>query len=135
MISATIVGSLGRDAELRDAKGTPVVSFSIASNEGYGDKKTTTWTRVSFFGHRAEKVIPFLIKGKSVACRGSLSLREYTGKDGTTKTSLELRADDIELLGGGNKDQATNGARTVARAAAHHTDEFSMGGDDGEIPF
>lgn len=133
MISATVVGNLGRDAELRSAGNTPVVSFNVASSEKSKDGETTTWTRVSFFGSRAEKIIPYLTKGKTVAVRGSLSLREYQGKDGTTKTSLELRADDVKLLGVGNREQTANGARGVAQAA-HDSVDLSYD-PNADIPF
>lgn len=103
MISATIVGNLGMDAELREVGDTQVLGFLIASNsrrkvEGEW-KDEVTWVRVSLFGARAESLSEHLSKGKQVAVRGALSMREYTAKDGEVRTSLECRADDIQLLG------------------------------------
>jgi single-strand DNA-binding protein len=104
MISATVAGNIGQDAEVREAGDTSVVNFSIASN---GRSKvdgewveTTTWVRVAFFGARAQAVSQYLVKGKTVAVRGELSMRTFETKKGETRTSLELRADDVKLLGG-----------------------------------
>ena len=55
-----VVGNLGRDPELRyTPQGTPVCSFTIASNERRKDKSgepqdITTWFRGTIFGTRAE---------------------------------------------------------------------------------
>ena len=57
----TLVGNLGRDPELRyTPQGTPVCSFSLATNERRKDKTTgenndiTTWFRVTLWGRQAE---------------------------------------------------------------------------------
>jgi len=112
MLAATVVGNLGQDAELGDANGTPVLNFSVASNTKISGEDHTTWVRCAFFGKRAESVAEYLVKGKQVAVRGSLNLREYEGKNGSG-TSLDMRVDDIQLLGGAKSDEApsksTNG--------------------------
>src|SRR5262249_10689103 len=112
MISATIVGNLGRAAELKHMHdGTAVLSMSIASNGrkkvGGAWKDAPTWIAVSVFGRRAESLAKLeLDKGTRVAVRGTLDLREYTSKDGRSGTVLEMRADDVELIGGGKRPQA-----------------------------
>lgn len=104
MIAATVVGNLGQDAELGDANGTPVLNFSVASNhrvsQGGKWNDATTWVRVALFGTRAESLAEFLTAGKGVAVRGELYQRAYETKNGENRTSLEMRADGIKLLGG-----------------------------------
>ncbi len=102
MIAATVVGNLGQDAEIGDANGTPVLNFSVASNTKFKGEDHTTWVRCAFFGSRAEAVAQYMLKGKQVAVRGGLTAREYEGKSGSG-TSLDLRVDDLQLLGGGSK--------------------------------
>ena len=36
-------GNLGRDGELKTANGHKLLTFSIADEIGYGDKKSTQW--------------------------------------------------------------------------------------------
>ncbi len=130
MISATMIGRVGRDAELKKAGQSDVLKFNLASSEKTKDGETTTWVSCELFGARASKLAQYVTKGKLVGVRGSLKQREYVGKDGTKKQSLELRADDIELLGGKDQSATTNGTRPTAS----QTEQF--GDYDGEeTPF
>lgn len=95
MIHATIIGRLGRDPETKDTGNGVVTSFSVASDQGYGEKRTTNWVRVSLWGERGKKLAGMIGKGDRIAARGALETAE---KDG--KTYLQMRADELELLGG-----------------------------------
>ena len=109
MIAAVVSGNLGKDAELKNVDGTAVVSFSVASRRYANGAEQTDWVSVSFWGKRAEAVSKFLTKGKSVACRGNVWVREYTHNN-EKRYSLECRADDVELLGGngGAKEESSS---------------------------
>ena len=97
MIHCAVIGRLGADAEpATTQKGEKLIRLRLASTQGFGDKKRTNWISVSCFGERYQRLTTYLAKGAQVAIRGSLELSE---KDG--KTYLNLRADDIELLGSG----------------------------------
>jgi primosomal replication protein N len=67
-----LVGNLGRDPELRyTTQGTPVCSFSMATNERRKDKTGemqdhTTWFRVTLWGRQAETASQYLTKGRPV---------------------------------------------------------------------
>lgn len=101
------VGNLGKDAEARYLQsGDPVVSFSVGVKSGYGDKATTTWARCSMFGKRAESVSPYLTKGQLVGISGEVTLREWNDKEGQKRSSLEVRVNDLTLLGKKDGQQA-----------------------------
>lgn len=105
MIAATVVGNLGRDAELRDTSGgTAVLNFSVASNTKRNGEDSVTWVRCAIFGKRAESLAEYLSKGTRVACMGTLELREFEKRGGGSGQSLEMNCTDIELLGGGRRD-------------------------------
>jgi len=112
MIHATVIGRLGRDPETKEVGGDTVASFSVASDQGYGEKKTTNWVRVSVWGKRGLKLAQMLTKGDRVAVRGSLETSE---KDG--KTYLSIRADEVELLGGQTGERPA--APQVSRQAVY----------------
>ena len=95
----TFVGRLGKDAELKQAGDREVLEFSAAVDSGYGEKKTTIWFKVSYW-NKADKLLQYLTKGKQVFVAGELSLREYKTKDGESRTSAEVRANSIQLVGG-----------------------------------
>lgn len=100
-----LVGNLGRDAELRyTPKGTPVLEFSLATNERWTDavgaqQELTQWFRVTVWGRQAESLKPFLVKGKQVLVEGRFRSREFTDRDGKHRVSLEVRSDQLLLLG------------------------------------
>ena len=93
-----LVGNLGRDPELRyTPQGTPVCSFSLATNEKRKDKNTgenndiTTWFRVTLWGRQAETASQYLSRGRPVYIEGRLRVEEWdTG--GTRKRKLTSHA-------------------------------------------
>lgn len=102
MNSLMITGHLGRDAETRYLPdGTPVLSFSVADNQG-GDKPPIWW-RCSVFGKRAESLAPHMVKGTSVTVVGNVIERDYTAQDGTPKKSQDVRVSNVDLHGGGRQ--------------------------------
>lgn len=103
------IGNIGQDAELRFLpNATPVAQFSFALTSGYGDKQVTTWLRCSLFGKRAETLAPMLTKGTKIGITGELTNKPYTDKNGNDKYSLDVRVNDVTLLG--KKDGATSNA-------------------------
>ena len=93
--------NLGNAAEQRfTTGGDSVVSFSVAVKSGYGDKAQTTWVNCAMFGKRGEAVLPYLGKGQLVGISGEVTLRKYERKDGGEGVSLDVRVNDLTLLGG-----------------------------------
>ena len=100
-------GNIGKDAESRFLpNGDPVVSFSVGVKSGYGDKATTTWARCAMLGKRAESVSQYLTKGQLVGISGEVTLREWNDKEGQKRNSLEVRVNDLTLLGKKDGQQA-----------------------------
>src|SRR5438552_1376214 len=137
----TLVGNLGRDPELRyTPQGTPVCSFSLATNERRKDRATgenndiTTWFRVTLWGRQAEVASQYLTRGKSVYIEGRLRVEEYTDRDGKPRHSLEVNATDMQFIGGRGEDA---GGAPAARAAAAPGDSAPEPTDltDDDIPF
>ncbi len=136
----SFTGTVGRDAEVRYApSGMAVLNVTVANNIGFGDKQQTLWVRVVLFGKRAEGQLQnYLKKGQQVFVSGELSQSEYTGNDGVTKTSLELTANVIDLIGKRN-EASSNGPtmreqQTSHRQAAPSVDTYDAPYDD-DIPF
>ena len=91
-----LVGNLGRDPELRyTPQGTPVCSFSMATNERRKDKTgemqdQTTWFRVTLWGRQAETASQYLTKGRPVYIEGRLRVEEWTDRDGKPRHTWRL---------------------------------------------
>lgn len=104
MATVTIIGNLGKDAEIKDINGKRLVSFSIADQSGFGDNKQTNWYSVNIWDGLAKtNFVDYLKKGQKVMVVGELSTKEYNGK-----TYLEVkRVYDINLCGGQTQQQNT----------------------------
>lgn len=135
MIAATVTGNVGRDAQVRDVDGTSVMSFTIASRRYEKGQEQTDWVDVSFWGQRASKIAQYVTKGSRVAVRGTVWMREYTHNN-ERRYSLTMRADDVELLGGGERSDAKPAAadsRPQHRTTHHRDHQPAPSADD--IPF
>jgi single-strand DNA-binding protein len=110
-----VVGHLGRDAELKyTPSGAAVASLSLAVTKKWKDKddqqqERTNWFRVSVWGKTAESRADYLKKGKAILVEGQLETREWE-KDGQKRTSTEIRADKVVLLGGGKREESDRAA-------------------------
>lgn len=143
----TIIGNLGRDAALRyTPQGTAVSEFSVATTEKYKDNETTTWFRVTLWGERAEKLNEYLTKGKQVYIEGKVSQSEWTDKEGNKRQTLEVKASELQLLGGradSSEDRAEAAAAAPAskpqkpqgKIAVHKPATAVNDFDDSDIPF
>ena len=121
-----LVGNLGRDPELRyTPQGTPVCSFSMATNERRKDKTGemqdhTTWFRVTLWNRQAETASQYLQKGRPVYIEGRLRVEEYTDRDGKPRHSLEVNATDMQFIGGARDRGSADGeGRCVLQAEAN----------------
>jgi single-strand DNA-binding protein len=143
-----LVGNLGRDPETRyTPNGTMNVQFTMAVNRKWTDQsgqaqERTTWFRITAWARLAETLDSltqngFLAKGKQVFVSGNLEAREYQDQQGQTRTSLDVRADEVQLLGS-RDGEAGLGAPTVgqARAGRPDTDDEGAGSRDfDDVPF
>lgn len=133
-----LVGNLGRDPELRyTPQGTPVCSFSMATNERRKDKSgemqdQTTWFRVTLWGRQAETASQYLTKGRPVYIEGRLRVEEWTDRDGKPRHTLEVHATDMQFIGGGKAEEPPMERAAAAGAPAEQT-QTDVSDDD--IPF
>lgn len=136
----SFTGTVGRDAEVRyTPSGLAVLSVTVANNIGFGEKQQTLWIRVALFGKRAEGGLKdYLKKGQQVFVSGELTQSEYKANDGSMKTSLELNANIIDLVG--KRNEASQGQQTYHASGAQASptqgshDNFDTPYDD-DIPF
>ncbi len=138
-----IVGNLTRDPELRTTQsGVSVCSFTVAVNKRLpADAKhpEADYFRVTAWRGLAENCAKFLAKGRKVCVVGAVSVSTYQAKDGTTKATLEVTADDVEFL---TPRSETIESPTVGELECKSDDlpksdvnDFVQVDDDDELPF
>ena len=102
MNKLTLIGNLTADPVLRATQsGTSVCSFTMAVNRRYpgpDGQKITDFFRVVAWRGLADSCSKYLAKGKKAAVVGELQARTYEAKDGTTRLSLDVQADEVEFL-------------------------------------
>ena len=107
---AMIIGNLTRDPELRNTpNGTPVASFSVATNQIWTDQAGQKQERVEFHNivawrKLAEICGQYLKKGAKIYIEGRLQTRDWVGQDGVKRYRTEIVADNMIMLdriGGG----------------------------------
>ncbi len=147
-----LIGNLGRDPEVRYMpSGDAVANISIATTETWKDKngekqEKTEWHRVAMFGKTAEIAGEYLKKGSQVYIEGRLETRKWTDKEGQERSTTEIRADRMQMLGsrsGGSERMAAPEDDTPRAATAPAPAKKSSGAAKGssledledDIPF
>jgi len=143
-----LVGNLGRDPETRyTPSGVMNVQFSMAVTRKYNDsggqqQEQTTWFRVTGWGRLAETMDGltqrgFLTKGKQVYVEGRLEAREYQDKDGQTRTSLDVNANELQLLGSrGDSEGGFSGSDSGGGGSRNRSNNEDSGPSDlDDVPF
>lgn len=108
MIKLQIIGNLGKDCIVKEINGKHVINFSVAHTERFKDsqgnqKERTTWVECAYWTDRTA-IAPYLTKGTSVYAEGSPEADAYTNKEGQAAATLRMRVQNVQLLGGGNRD-------------------------------
>lgn len=133
----TCTTRLYKDAEQRFTPGgDSIVSFRGAVDAGFGQNKTTSWIKFNLWGKRGESLTQYLKDKTQVCVSGELANREYTDKDGQKRYSLEIRVNELTLLGGKPEGQQQAAPqRQAPQQQAKPADSGGFGDFDSEIPF
>jgi len=100
-----LIGNLGKDPEVRRLEnGAIVANFPLATSETYVDRTTgerresTDWHNIVLWRGLAEIAEKYARKGTKVYIEGKLKNRSWTDKDGNTRYTTEVLADEMTLL-------------------------------------
>ena len=99
MNKAFIIGNITKNPELRVTPGgISVCSFTVAVDRRRREETEADYFRVTAWRDQAESCGKYLKKGNKVAVVGSVSVSTYQDRNGTTRASLDLQAQDVEFL-------------------------------------
>lgn len=124
----TGIGRLVKDPQMGaiPSTQTTVAKFTMAIDDGFGEKKKTNFIPVTAFGKTAENCERFLGKGQRVAVQGKIQTGSYANKDGKTVYTTDVIADKVEFIDFKEK-VAQNGNQSVP--------EGFMAMPDDDCPF
>ena len=105
-----LMGRLTKDPELRrTGNQTPVCTFSIAVDNGYGENKQTDFINCVAWNKTAEFVSKYFTKGKMIIVIGRISTRSWETQDGKRNYATEVIASEVSF-GESKAAQATQTA-------------------------
>lgn len=128
---------IGKDAELRNANGKPVLSVSVVYDIGWGQNKKSQWLNLAMWGAQAERVVEHFSKGKQIVVRvDDLHIDEYNGKSSLkgTLVSFEFVQD------GKRQDESMNFGEKPVQSARQPTQRQAQTNNidddlDSNLPF
>lgn len=99
MNKVLLIGRLTKDPELRYTQsGKAVAKFTLAVDNGYGEKKSTEFIDIVVWEKRAETCAKHIGKGSRVAIEGRLTIRSYESNDGSKRKATEVVANDVVII-------------------------------------
>ena len=102
MNHVVLIGRPTRDPELRYLpSGVPVCFFTLAVDKSYRNKegeKEADFIQVKVWNKLAENTASYVKKGKLISLSGKISTGSYQEKDGRTKYTMEVIADNVQFL-------------------------------------
>ena len=128
-----LLGNLGKDPEVRYLdNGVAVANISLATTENYKNKQgervsQTEWHNVVFWRGLAEVAEKYLKKGDSIYLEGKIRTRKWEDKEGNTRYSTEVLADNMTMLGKKNSQVSDSQELT--------SNEKSVSNDEDDLPF
>ena len=127
--SILIEGNLARDPMFRSTpKGTPVCTFSLASNRFFrqdsGLEKEVSFFEVETWAKLAEACNNLGKKGRGVRVVGRLKQDRWTGNDGKPRSRITIVAEHVEFRPEFRKEKAS-----AAEEAAQQAQDISGDGE------
>lgn len=134
-----VAGHLGAEPEERfTSSGQKVITLRLASHSRKGGADVTIWWRVTIWGDRFDKMLPYFKKGSPLIVIGEMSKPEiYTDKEGKPQVSLDLVADVIRFspFGRGGNSEGGKSEAFASSEASKDKPPTTPNEIDDEIPF
>lgn len=126
----TLIGNLGQEPELRyTGSGTAVCNMRLATNESYTNRdgeevQRTEWHRIVAWGRLGEICNEYLEKGSQVYFEGSLQTNSWEDRDGNTRETTEIRAQEVMFLDSNRQGASEGGGFSQERS--HQEEDFDQ---------
>lgn len=116
------------------------VSIAVNRSKKSGDEwiEEVSYFTITIWGKTAENLKPYLTKGKQICVEGHLHQDRWEDSEGKKQSRIKIIADQVQLLGGNNKDGGSGNTAPTFKPAnsAASTPVAENNGDFPEdIPF
>jgi single stranded DNA-binding protein (ssb) len=124
--NVTLLGNVGNVSKVTEFEGAnKVVTFSLATKSGYGEKAVTQWHDCKAWNKTADVVEKYVVKGMQVLVNGELTYRTWTDKEGKTRKTTEVVVHTLQMCGG----------REEGGKPQNQADMPEYSGRGGDLPF
>lgn len=136
-----LVGRISTDLELRyTGSNKAYCRFNLAVNKNYKNEYgeyETDFIPVTVWGKPAENLVQYQNKGSLILVDGSISMNNYTDKDGNNRTSFDVMTSNIQFLGNKRTSEETSVAPTELNPYEEMAEQLNneMTFDDLNLPF
>jgi single-strand DNA-binding protein len=139
-----LIGNLGKDPEVRHLEnGASVANFPIATSESYTDKSSgekkevTDWHDIVVWRGLAEVADKYLRKGMKIYVEGRLKKRSWQDKEGQTRYTTEVIADQLTILSRPDGPERPNNEPNYSNPGTPAPDKIKDFNDDetDDLPF
>lgn len=102
-----VIGNIGKISMKYTPEGKAVTEFTVAVNEGSGDKKTTEWIKAVAWEKAGELINQYAGVGSKIFISGKCRVETWSDKtSGEARASLVVTVRDFEFLGQKKSEQA-----------------------------
>jgi len=139
MTTITTIGRITKDFELMTSEksGCIYANFSLAVNEGFGDKQKAIYFECTVFGSEAERLVKAKAKkGSLIQVTGRFGISEFVRKNGEPGFSLKITIHAWGYIPGTNGERKDNNGGNGESADANSNsdnNENESGTDNGGI--
>lgn len=132
-----LMGRLTRDPEMRHTNsGTPVTTFSIAINSGYGENQRTDFVNCIAWNKTAEFVTKYFTKGKMIIVIGRITTRSWETQDGKRAYATEVVANEVNFGESKTSPQLNTPQTAAQQPMQDDDDDFTpLDEEDDDLPF
>lgn len=130
-----LIGNVGMDPEVRTLEGgAKVARIRLATTERLYDRQSnetkehTEWHTVTLWRGLADVVDRYVRKGSQIYIEGRLRTREWVDKDNNKRTSTEILADVMNLLGRRSDNPASNNPQGGYQQGGYQQGGYQQGG-------
>lgn len=108
----TVIGRLGKDAEIKDVNGKRVMELTIADNYKASGKEETIWRKATFWDDTYRKLEQYLTKGSLLSVTGEDKPARIYNSNGEDKVALSMTGKMVQFIPTGKKQEESGQTST-----------------------
>jgi single-strand DNA-binding protein len=137
MNSVNILGTITKDIELKETStGVKYCRFSIAVRRNFANpdgEYESDFFNIIAWRKTAEFISEYFGKGKRIGISGRLQQSKFTDKDGNERTSVEIVANEVQLIEKKSKETEETPAEEENKVIKDDEQVYADFGDSIEI--